>query len=91
MEEYKNLLEIEIRKAKKIVPKGNGKLDGLINQLNSFNDVISDLDKKLIEISKKYYSENSLDNIELEVMNQIRKKVLIDFSNSLGIPGINAR
>jgi hypothetical protein len=91
MEEYKNLLAIEIRKAKKLVPKGNGKLDGLINQLKSFNDVISDLDKKLVEISKKYYSENSLDNIELEEMNQIRKKALIDFSNSLGIPGINAR
>lgn len=77
--------------ARKLIPKGNGCIAALLNQMQSFRDVIADLDKKLVQVSKNFMAENNLNDSKTEEMNYIRREVVIEFSNSLRIPGITAR
>jgi hypothetical protein len=75
MKEYKILAEKEIESVKRNFTDNTNSLKGLIEQLESFKEILVDLDIKLKDLGNDFVSKNSLSEIQIEEVKEINHKI----------------
>jgi len=91
MKEYKILAEKEIELVKRNFTDNTNSLKGLIEQLESFKEMLADLDVKLKDLGNDFVSKNSLSEIQIEEVKEINYKLVTEFVNGTGLPFIGTK
>lgn len=88
--EYKELVKQLLVGRKEQIPAGNGTISNLAERLKVFRDVLSDLDKDLMNLGNHYVANNHPTTEQINEIQEINRETVIEFTNSLEIPGIKA-
>jgi hypothetical protein len=91
MKEYKVLAEKEIESVKRNFTENTNSLKGLAEQLQSFKEILVDLDVKLKDLGNDFVSKNSLSETQIEEVKEINYKLVTEFVNGTGIPFIGTK
>ncbi|WP_396178645.1 hypothetical protein [Flavobacterium sp.] len=91
MKEYKILAEKEIESVKRNFTDNTNSLKGLIEQLESFKEILVDLDIKLKDLGNDFVSKNSLSEIQIEEVKEINHNLVSEFINGTGLPFIGTK
>ena len=89
-EEYKELVKQLLVGRREKIPASTGTISNLAERLRVFKDVVSELDKDLVNLGNHYVANNHPTTEQINELEGINRQTIIDFSNSLGIPGIKA-
>jgi hypothetical protein len=89
-EEYRKLVAELLVGRKERIPSGNGTVSNLIERLTVFKDVLSELDKDLANLGNNYVANNHRTTEQINELQEINKETVIEFTNSLDLPGIKA-
>lgn len=87
--EYKELVKQLLIGRKEQLPDGDGTISNLVERLGVFKDVLSDLDKDLMNLGNYYVANNHPTTEQINEIGEINRETIIEFANSLEIPGIN--
>ena len=88
--EYKELIKQLLIGRKERIPAGDGTISNFTERLRVFKDVLSELDKDLVNLANHYIANNHPTTEQINELEEINRDTIIEFSNSLGIPGIKA-
>lgn len=88
--EYKELVKQLLVGRKEQIPVGDGTTSNLVERLKVFKDVLSDLDKDLMNLGNHYVGNNHPTTDQINEIEEINRETVIEFTNSLEIPGIKA-
>ncbi|WP_418263823.1 hypothetical protein [Flavobacterium faecale] len=91
MKEYKILAEKEIESVKRNFTDNTNSLKGLAEQLESFKEILVDLDVKLKDLGNDFVSKNSLSESQIEEVKDINYKLVTEFVNGTGLPFIGTK
>lgn len=91
MKEYKILAEKEIESVKRNFTDNTNSLKGLAEQLESFKEILVDLDVKLKDLGNDFVSKNSLSETQIEEVKEINYKLVTEFVNGTGLPFIGTK
>jgi hypothetical protein len=91
MKEYKRLAEKEIELVKRNFTDNTDSLKGLIEQLESFKEILADLDVKLKDLGNDFVSKNSLSEIQIQEVKGINHNLVSEFINGTGLPFIGTK
>ena len=91
MKEYKILAEKEIESVKRNFTDNTNSLNGLIEQLESFKEILADLDVKLKDLGNDFVSKNSLSEIQIQEVKGINHNLVSEFVNGTGLPFIGTK
>ncbi|WP_338647900.1 hypothetical protein V5J73_04495 [Flavobacterium sp. KS-LB2] len=91
MKEYKILAEKEIESVKRNFTDNTNSLKGLAEQLESFKEILVDLDVKLKDLGNDFVSKNSLSETQIEEVKEINYKLVTEFINGTGLPFIGTK
>lgn len=91
MKEYKILAEKEIETVKRNFTDNTNSLKGLAEQLQSFKEILVDLDVKLKDLGNDFVSKNSLSETQIEEVKEINYKLVTEFVNGTGLPFIGTK
>ena len=91
MKEYKILAEKEIDSVKRNFTDNTNSFKGLAEQLESFKEILVDLDVKLKDLGNDFVSKNSLSETQIEEVKEINHNLVSEFVNGTGLPFIGTK
>ena len=91
MKEYKILAEKEIESVKRNFTDNTNSLKGLAEQLESFKEILVDLDVKLKDLGNDFVYKNSLSETQIEEVKEINYKLVTEFVNGTGLSFIGTK
>ena len=88
--EYKELVKELLVGRKEKIPAGDGTISNLAERLKVFKDVLSELEKDLVNLGNHYVANNHPSTEQINEIEEINRETVVVFINSSGIPGIKA-
>ena len=91
LKEYQMLVNEILINRKEQIPNGNGTISSLIARIEKYKEVITEIDVALAELGNNYIEKNNSTQEQIIEIKKINRETIIEFTNSLEIPGINAQ
>jgi len=88
--EYKELVKELLVGRKEKIPAGDGTISNLAERLKVFKDVLSELEKDLVNLGNHYVANNHPSTEQINEIEEINRETVVVFISSSGIPGIKA-
>lgn len=88
--EYKVLVKELVVERKEKIPAGDGTIANLAERLKVFKDVLSELERDLVNLGNHYVANNYPTTEQINEIEEINRETVVVFINSSGIPGIKA-
>ena len=90
-EEYKNLVESEIKIFDMMIPNSKNSARGMSEKITKFLEVLPKVEAYIEIFCKNYYEEKELNVNDKKKLLKINNEIYLEFINRAQIPGISKK